>query len=90
MSKKEPDQLSKDSTAALKANMSYGKWKALQWEKEGRPVPQKEAEDPEANTICRYCGKGFVGKTRRVRVFCSDECKYAHQQMKRREMCGQG
>ena len=86
MAKKEPDQLSKDSTAALKANMSYGKWKDLQWEKQGRPVAKKEAEDPAANTICRYCGKAFFAKSKHKKVFCSDDCNFAHQRMKRKEM----
>jgi hypothetical protein len=50
--RKEPDQLSKDSTAALRANMSYGKWKALQYEAMGRPViAPKEPEGPEPNTV---------------------------------------
>ena len=86
--KREPDQLDKDSTAAWKANMSYGKWKALQWEKAGMPAIRKE-EEPVGNTICRYCGKAFT-TTSPNKGFCSDECNFAHQGMKRRERSGQG
>ena len=87
--KKEPDQLSKDSTAALRAGMSYGKWKALQWEKAGMPAIRKQQEvDPEANTICRYCGKGFYAKFKHKRVFCSEECRANHSNLKARERRG--
>ena len=86
MKQKEMDQLSKDSTAALRAGMSYGKWKALQYEAGYRPVIQKKTEEPEANTVCRYCGKGFYARFKHKKVFCSEECNFAHQRMRRREM----
>jgi hypothetical protein len=84
--RKEPDQLSKDSTAALRAIMSYGKWKALQYEAMGRPViAPKEPEGPEPNTVCRYCGKRFYNQYKHHKVFCDDVCRMAHRKMIVRE-----
>lgn len=88
--RKEPDQLSKDSTAALKANMSYGKWKALQWEAMGRPaVAPKEPEEPEPNTVCKYCGNTFYNPYKNHKCFCDDECRKEYQKQKVRELRGQ-
>ena len=84
--KKEPDQLSKDSTAALEANMSYGKWKALQWEAMGRPVyVRPEPEQPEPNTVCKCCGNGFYNKFKNNKVYCSEECRRMAQNKLERE-----
>lgn len=85
--RKEPDQLSKDSTAALKANMSYGKWKALQWEAMGRPViAPKKPEEPEPNTVCKYCGERFYNPTKRFRCFCDEMCRREYQKERVREI----
>ena len=81
--KKEPDKLAQDSSAAISANMSYGKYKALQYEAGKIPIIQKK-EEPEHNTICRYCGKGFY-TTKKIKVFCSDDCRIAHLKMKARK-----
>ena len=84
--RKEPDQLSKDSTAALKANMSYGKWKALQWEAMGRPAYVKEApKEPEPNTVCKYCGNRFYNPHKNKKCFCDDVCRIRYQNVKERE-----
>lgn len=84
--KKEPDNLSKDSTAALRANMSYGKYKALQYEAMGRPViVRKEPEGPAPNKVCKRCGKAFYWGSLHKKVFCSDECRMAWCSMKARE-----
>ena len=68
----ELDQLTKDSIAAQKAGMSYGKWKAL------RPMKTKPHKEPiEVVTdkpTCIVCGKPLPEATRR-KVYCSDECK---------------
>ena len=81
--KKEPDKLAQDSSAVISANMSYGKYKALQYEAGKIPIIQKK-EEPEHNTICRYCGKGFY-TTKKIKVFCSDDCRIAHLKMKARK-----
>ena len=89
--KKEPDQLSKDSTAALKANMSYGKWKALQWDAMGRPAyVRPEPEQPEPNTVCRFCGERFYNPFKNNKVYCGDRCRMAYQRLKEREKREQG
>ena len=88
--RKEPDQLSRDSTAALRASMSYGKWKALQWEAMGRPAyvkPESERqEQPEPNTVCKYCGKRFYNPTKRYRCFCDEVCRREYQKERVREL----
>jgi hypothetical protein len=89
--RKEPDQLSKDSTAALRANMSYGKWKALQYEAMGRPViAPKEPEGPEPNTVCKFCGKRFYNPFKHYKCFCDDVCRMRYKKTKEREQREQG
>jgi hypothetical protein len=68
MSKK-PDKLAQDVAKATAANMSYGRWKAMQ-----PPVkPVKEEKIPEGWKKCEYCGKLF--KTRGSKRFCEVECR---------------
>ena len=85
--KKEPDQLDKDSTAAWKAHMSYGKWKAYQWEKAGRPAfsKQKEPEGPAPNCQCKHCKGMFYNPYKHKRVFCSDQCHHDYYNKRSRD-----
>ena len=63
------DRLAKNAMKAMKAGMSYGKWKALQ-----PVVPAEEKPLPEGWLNCERCGKPFKkrGGTKR---FCNDECR---------------
>ena len=66
---KEPDKLALDAAAAKAANMSYGKWKAMQ-----TPVIL-ENMIPEGWLICENCGKVFKPKTRRPQKYCEVYCQ---------------
>lgn len=82
--KKELDQLTKDSIAAEKAGMSYGKWKAMQEPVaiEPKPIPGVVRYD-----VCRYCGEEFPICTKRVKVYCSEYCRnHAWNKIQRERM----
>lgn len=69
MVKKKPDKLSQEVAMALAANMSYGKWKAMQ-----KPVkPVVNVEIPEGWRKCEYCGKPFKGG--KGKRFCDEICR---------------
>lgn len=62
------DQLTLDSTAALKAGMSYGKYMA------SRYVPPVIEVPVQQKRLCRYCGKEIKGHGNRK--YCDDRCMY--------------
>ena len=66
------DRLTMDSTAAIKAGMTYGKWKAL------HPHTDLANEVPDADVrLCKMCGKPIRNKTGgKRRLYCSNECSY--------------
>ena len=69
--KREMDNLAKDAAAALAANMSYGKWKAMQ----GEPV-KTEKSIPEGWCICKRCGKPFKPRKYNGRkIYCDVNCQ---------------
>ena len=77
----EPDKLSQESTAALAAGMSYGKWKAMQ-----DPVTiVKKDEIPDGWLVCQLCGQPFKPKHRGVQKYCESECQRQAQIVKYRQ-----
>ena len=62
------DRLAMNAMLAMKAGMSYGKWKALQ----PAVVPEKK-ELPEGWRLCPGCGKEFTG--RKNKKYCCKECQ---------------
>lgn len=70
MRNKQPDKLSVEVSMAIAANMSYGKWKAMQ-KPDIKPKPQPKGEP----CVCKECGKVFIKPKRNNRVYCSDECR---------------
>lgn len=62
------DNLAKDAAAALKAGMSYGRWKAMQ-----DPVVI-ERKIPDGWQVCRCCGKPFKPKKRGTQKYCDNYC----------------
>lgn len=63
---------------ARQANMSYGKWKALQ------PVVEiKEPDMPEGYRNCEWCRYPF--KKRNGKRFCSDDCRIAAYAVKQKK-----
>ena len=72
MAKKEMDQLTKDAVAARKAGMTYGKYIAMT-----KPVNTVPEEEGYRHT-CAHCGVEFITRYRRLRKFCSDQCRYAY------------
>ena len=63
------DQLTIDSTNAIKAGMSYGKYMATK-----KPTAYEPVVVGIKHT-CQHCGKEFIGYTKKVRKFCSDYCR---------------
>ena len=66
------DRLTRDSIAAEKAGMSYGKWKAL------HPHTDEKVEVLDADVkLCKICGKPICNKIGgKRRLYCSIECSY--------------
>lgn len=69
---KELDQLTKDSIAAEKAGMSYGKYMAM---KEPVVIKPKQIPGVLRYGVCRWCGKEFPIFQDRYKVFCDDWCR---------------
>lgn len=66
------DNLSKDSTAALEAGMSYGQYKALHPHTRHDPKPITQRNRP-----CRWCGSQIPSKLHLNVKYCSPECTQA-------------
>lgn len=71
MNKKEPDKLAKDAAAARAANMSYGKWKAMQ-----EPVKPATRKIEKKTGVCAWCGKTFIQAHSNKKKYCDDYCRY--------------
>ena len=72
------DRLTMDSIAAMRAGMSYGKWKALH--------PHTDIEAPQVDDSlprCKICG-GVI-KRKFAKLYCSDACEYEAQKIRSRE-----
>ena len=66
------DNLARDAAAALRAGMSYGKWKAL------HPFTKHKSEQPRENVKrCHRCGNPIPKSSQPSRKYCSDLCKMA-------------
>ena len=74
-----PDQLALDAAEALKAGMSYGRWKAMQ----SNPV-QVEQESPEGWKECVLCGKLFK-PSKGNQKYCEFNCQRIAREARRRE-----
>ncbi len=61
---KKHDRLAQEAGQALAEGMSYGKWKARQYEQNGRkPVyyPEDWEDSDCGDTVCQDCGQLFMG-----------------------------
>lgn len=81
MAKEQIDHLTQDALAASRCGMSYGRYKAVEYEQiqsGRRPAPLIEKKlRPGRRTfdlVCQFCGVQFVGGSR-LRKYCSDLCK---------------
>lgn len=76
MGKKQMDQLDIDASNAIKAGMTYGKYMAMK-------NPTTIVREPEGQKhTCLFCGKVFYVTQKKVRKYCSDQCRelsYAHK-----------
>ena len=71
--KEKVDQLAIDAAAARAAGLSYGKWRAMQSQKQIEPKPPKECYIKRA---CPACGVEFIVSERGNRKkYCSEACK---------------
>lgn len=68
MGRKKIDKLAQDASKAIAANMSYGKWKAMQ-----QPVAATTKSIPEGWKVCPQCGKQF--RSSQGKKFCDDVCR---------------
>lgn len=71
---KEPDRLAQESTAALAAGMSYGKWKAMQ-----NPVEIQKPPIPDGWRTCVWCGSPFKIKNNKNQLYCEVYCQRSAQ-----------
>ena len=74
------DNLAREAMLARQANMTYGKWKAMQ-----KPIVQKKKDViPEGWRKCKGCGKAF--KPRKANnIFCDIGCRTDYYNEKFRE-----
>lgn len=77
---KEMDKLAQDAAAALAANMSYGKYKAMQ-----NPVKIEKPALRAGWKICPWCGTPFKLKNNRVKIYCDIICQKAAQGARERQ-----
>ena len=74
MEKSKQDRLDIESTLALDAKMTYGKWKALQRET-GKPDYVETEIDSRGNKKwCSYCGEVFFTESK-IKKYCCDTCR---------------
>lgn len=74
------DKLSRDSTAAIKAGMSYGKYMAMK-----EPVVVTPPERRGTWRTCPRCGKEFVRYDKMRQIYCDVTCQRAAQDTKEYE-----
>lgn len=67
------DNLARNAMLARQANMTYGKWKALQYQEQ--PKPEKKSDLPEGWLRCEWCNTPFKPKTKRKQMFCQAYCQ---------------
>lgn len=79
--KKEMDNLARDAAAALAANMSYGKWKAL------NPNTKDKCDEPlpQDSPTCQECGQPFRPRSYVKQKYCCVECQRASANRRFRE-----
>ena len=70
------DLLALEAAAALKAGMSYGKWKAMGGEVEA------EWQLPDGWKICKHCKTPFKPKKAVRQAYCNPDCQYEAQKEK--------
>lgn len=77
------DRLARDSVAAQKAGMTYGKWKVL------HPYTDLEEAFSKDAKLCEICGKPIpttrVGSGATRRKYCSPGCSYEATVIRNRE-----
>lgn len=88
MAKNEPDRLSIESSMALAAGMSYGKWKALKKTPTEIPTDIKlpaTKRGVKRKFICQWCGKEYVRYDNKKTKYCCEDCQHAAYKKRNRE-----
>lgn len=67
------DNIARNAMLARQHGMSYGQWKALNYNPEA-VAPKKEEYLGEFATTCLNCGKVTVRKNFRTRLYCDSQC----------------
>lgn len=78
---KQPDRLSIESSKALAAGMSYGKWKAMQ----NPTVIIQPQRTRGIKRICEWCGKEYERHDNRASKYCSYECQHLADKKRMRD-----
>lgn len=73
--KADMDQLTIDSTNAIKEGMSYGKYMATKKPTIPTITTTQSHDFSGYKHTCQFCRKEFVVYDRKVRKFCSDRCR---------------
>lgn len=76
--KKKLDQLTIDSTNAIKAGMSYGYYMALKKHTTAQSERKSNPDFDGYKHTCEQCGKEFVIFHKKKRKYCSDQCRKQH------------
>lgn len=97
MAKKPPDRLSIESSKAIAAGMTYGKWKALQSAGLIESTDYEEelvCDTPGLVLMCKYCGEEFTcpnKKGKGGRQYCTKECaQKAYYKLLKERKCANG
>ena len=78
------DNLARNAMLARQANMSYGKWKAMQ-----QTVRVEKKAVPDGWIVCEWCKKPFKPKTKRPQKYCDAGCqKQAYYEKNRQKSAG--
>ena len=79
----EMDRLARNAMLARQANMSYGKWKAMQ------PIVEVDKKAiPEGWRVCEHCGKPFKPRTKQKQRYCEFVCQQRAYYWKTRKKGG--
>lgn len=73
------DRLARNAMLARQAGMTYGKWKAMQYVPPKPEEPVKVEPRNEFEVKCQNCGKLFLKKNHRKKLYCDELCARQYQ-----------
>lgn len=80
------DRLAKDAAEALKAGVTYGKYKALHPITETPETPEQPLKDGvKIWRICEHCGKQYFNTKNNGSKYCGVKCKETAYRLRAKE-----